>query len=65
MNFLNTIINYKVPFTPSCKGISKRRLLETLCIPDNTFELASKLYIEMQFDYWNYYTNLVLLVYKK
>ncbi|KAF0343217.1 hypothetical protein F8M41_016052 [Gigaspora margarita] len=42
--------------------ISKRCLLETLFIPDATFEQAANLHLELQFEYWNH-VNLVLFAY--
>ncbi|KAF0548423.1 hypothetical protein F8M41_026128 [Gigaspora margarita] len=44
------------------KEISKRRPLETLSIPDAAFEQAVNLYVELQFEHWDY-VNLVLLAY--
>ncbi|CAG8705502.1 3440_t:CDS:2, partial [Cetraspora pellucida] len=34
--------------------ISKRRLLETLMIPDNIFKQAMELCVGMKFDHWDY-----------
>src|SRR5439155_6550965 len=48
----------------SREGISKRRPLEQLTIPETAFEQASKLCVGMQFDNWNH-ANLVFLAYAK